>query len=132
MLVMACRGGHTKVGGLGVVTLATGYYLYAGSAQRGLRSRVSRHLGPVAHRHWHIDYVKGLCRPVGVALWAGRGADECALSDAVGECADGCVPGFGCTDCRCRSHLHYVADGPFERLNRLGIDGLRVVRFTDV
>ena len=43
------------VGRLGDFEFPAGYYLYAGSAQGGLRGRVLRHLRADKKRHWHID-----------------------------------------------------------------------------
>ena len=49
-------------------------------------------------------------------VWIGERGDECGLSDAAARLADDSVPGFGASDCRCLSHLHYFAADPTQRL----------------
>ncbi|MCX7788115.1 MAG: DNA/RNA nuclease SfsA, partial [Spirochaetes bacterium] len=45
------------VGSLGERLFPQGWYVYAGSAQRGLTARVARHLRFRKKVHWHIDYL---------------------------------------------------------------------------
>ncbi len=120
-LVLQCAEPvRVRVGALGLIELRPGYYVYVGSARSGLRARLARHLRTVRKRaHWHVDYVRRRTRPVAVLVVAGEGADECWLSDTVAALADGSVAGFGCSDCRCRSHLHYFSADPADRLARL-------------
>ena len=129
VLVLACsRPRRVRVGALGVLAFRPGHYLYVGSARGGLRGRLARHLRRRKRPRWHVDYLRAACSVAGVVVWPGAGADECALSDAVAAVAQASVAGFGCSDCRCRSHLHYVAREPFERLSRLPVHGLHVIR----
>jgi sugar fermentation stimulation protein A len=117
---------RVRVGALGVVALRPGFYCYVGSARGGLRARLARHLRSRGKRtHWHVDYVRRRTQPAGVLVWAGQAADECALSEAVAALADGSVKGFGCSDCRCASHLHYFRCDPAGRLG--GVSGTRWV-----
>ncbi len=126
-LVLWCRTAvRVRVGALGLVALRPGWYCYVGSARSGLRARLARHLRTVRKRaHWHIDYVRRRTRPVALLVWEGEEADECALSDAVAALADGSVEGFGCSDCRCASHLHHFVRDPAGRL--AGVMGSRWV-----
>lgn len=39
------------------ITLAPGYYYYSGSAQKGLKHRICRHLKKTKTIHWHVDHV---------------------------------------------------------------------------
>jgi endonuclease-3 len=102
------------VGALGSHRLPAGGYAYVGSALgTGGFARVDRHrrvaAGEHETRHWHVDYLIGApeTRLVGVVTTAGADA-ECAVADRVGAAADGePVPGFGASDCDCRSHLFY-------------------------
>jgi len=128
-LLFTVPGCRVRVGALGELTLAPGWYIYVGSALGpGGFSRVRRHLR--VHRegtdrpHWHIDH---LSRHPGVRLRARVCADtdrrmECELARTIG--GDG-VEGFGCSDCRCSSHLLYrTADPTGEVLaafSRLGL-----------
>ena len=54
----------TKVGSLGEVHFPAGYYLYVGTAKRALTKRMERHMRKHTAVHWHIDYLKGICRSV--------------------------------------------------------------------
>jgi endonuclease-3 len=111
LVVELAEDATIEVGALGPVAFEAGWYAYTGTALgSGGFARVERH-GDVAAgrhdvRHWHVDYLLGddatrldaVVRSVGVDA-------ECAVAAAVdGES----VPGFGCSDCDCSSHLHYA------------------------
>jgi sugar fermentation stimulation protein A len=115
-LVLRVRepGMRVRIGALGVLGFAPGYYCYVGSARRGLAARIARHLRRGGKRtHWHIDYLRRRTAVVGVVTWRtqSRGA-ECELSRAVAALADGFVPRFGSSDCPCPSHLYYFPREP--------------------
>jgi Uncharacterized conserved protein len=102
-----------EVGALGERAFDRGWYAYVGSARgSGGFSRVERHrelaAGERDTRHWHIDYLLGhpAASVAGVVQTAGVDG-ECAVAGALdGEW----LPGFGCSDCDCDSHLVYRAD----------------------
>lgn len=111
---------HLKVGALGHLDMAAGFYVYTGSARRGLTARINRHL----HRHkrcyYHVDFLRAhshrtLAFPI-------RGAsDECSLAWEVARIACATVEQFGSSDCGCPSHLAYfhrdpVHTAPFNEL----------------
>ncbi|RLI07941.1 GIY-YIG nuclease family protein [Candidatus Bathyarchaeota archaeon] len=107
-----------EVGALGRRVFAPGCYIYVGSAMNGLEARVRRHLntsrGVFKAVHWHIDY---LLKEAGVRVEAvyTRLSDErieCFIAAAVSRRGQP-VKGFGCTDCRCESHLFQVEDCGF-------------------
>ena len=105
------------VGALGEVTLEPGDYVYVGSAYGpgGLRARVGRHLRGGAHRHWHIDYLRGVATVTAVRPWPGAArSEECALADAFASLpgAMRLVPHFGSSDCGCAGHLVHTARWP--------------------
>lgn len=88
--------------------LEPGFYAYVGSAMNSLEARIARHLSPDKKRHWHIDYLieHTIVRYV---LSAESDADlECLLAGGLADAA--VVSGFGCSDCRCRSHLFFSPD----------------------
>jgi len=103
------------VGRWGELVVAPGYYVYVGSAfgPGGLRARVSRHYRRNERRHWHIDYLRPFLTPVDT--WYShhaeplehRWAQVFAALDGVAS-----VRGFGCSDCRCRSHLFATLTPP--------------------
>ncbi len=94
------------VGRLGQRTFARGWHVYAGSARRGLGTRLRHHLDPVRPVHWHVDVL----RQAGeiAQIWAVAGAEpgECALARAVAALPGATLArGFGSSDCRCPGHL---------------------------
>ena len=98
-----------KSGKLPETLYRKGIYLYVGRARRGLQARIKRHARFGKKMHWHIDYL----------LQKGRIQDIWIRPNFFGECstasmiqnfspASEAVPkGFGSSDCRCSSHLHY-------------------------
>jgi len=96
------------VGGLGLICFSHGHYAYVGSALGGFRSRLNRHLRSEKKPHWHIDYL--LEKAVLDAIITGetREKTECAIARELDQRLDS-VPGFGASDCRCRSHLFFGA-----------------------
>ena len=106
-----------SVGAQGAITFVGGWHVYCGSARGpGGLSRVSRHIrvsrDGTAHPRWHIDYLlahqefrlrSAVCAP------ALSRETECRLAGIVTTHP---VSGFGCSDCRCRSHLGYFESNP--------------------
>ncbi|MBI4300695.1 MAG: GIY-YIG nuclease family protein [Chloroflexi bacterium] len=85
--------------------LPPGHYAYVGSAMGGLAGRLRHHLTPLSRSHWHIDRLRRYA-PV-EEVWCAETAarEECAWAGEL-QCNGGePVPGFGASDCRCRSHL---------------------------
>lgn len=103
-----------KVGSLGVMDFAEGFYSYTGSARGpGGLKRVDRHIlileGIKTTRRWHIDYLLPHTSLLEVFISKTRLDQECHIAQAIGKRLMP-VPRFGCTDCRCISHLHYSPD----------------------
>ena len=100
---------ETEAGALGHISLHAGDYCYVGSAMGGLDQRVSRHLSREKSIRWHIDYLTALCDDMHALEHEGTSISECGLGriimDAGGEPA---VIGFGCSDCKCQTHLFRV------------------------
>jgi Uri superfamily endonuclease len=95
-----------KAGRLPVLSFPGGYYAYVGSALNGIPARLRRHLSPTKKLHWHIDYL--LQKAVVTDIVSGETAErvECAIARAIGARCES-IPGFGSSDCRCRSHLFF-------------------------
>lgn len=100
------------VGALGRFHFPAGWYLYTGSARRGLPQRVERHWALKKNLRWHMDYLSTALdsEPVGaVVLPLDAGLAECELNLLVGRLVAGQTPapGFGASDCRagCPAHL---------------------------
>lgn len=102
------RDATIEVGALGEVRFGAGWYAYVGSAQGpGGFSRIRRHreiaTGDREVRHWHLDYLLGHQAASIERVFRTAGVDaECQVAGALeGER----IPGFGCSDCGCESHL---------------------------
>lgn len=103
-----------------------GYYIYIGSAfgPGGLRARLNRHFRDNKAMHWHIDYLRSVTIPVGA--WISYKPDRLEHSWAQRlESLEGLtkIPGFGCSDCNCSTHLFLSAGAPDRSLISKGLGG---------
>ena len=119
LVLQAESSQRVRVGRWGMLDVQPGYYLYVGSAfgPGGVNARVSRHCRETQARHWHVDYLRDTTAPIEV--WCGHGVRDLEhrwaeiLGDMRGVSS---VPGFGCSDCKCESHLFMSPGKPdFER-----------------
>ena len=97
------------VGKLGYVSLPKASYAYVGSAMNGLRARLARHLRRKKKLHWHIDYLLKEAEVEEIILCPGKKRVECSLAQALAGKFQS-VPGFGSSDCKCRSHLYFTSE----------------------
>ena len=104
------------VGKLGTINLQRGIYAYIGSAfgPGGLKARIEHHLTYSSRPHWHIDYLRpilALCE-----IWYTydqiRREHQWVQLHAQTRGAHTPLPGFGSSDCRCRSHLFFYKSKP--------------------
>lgn len=95
-----------KIGSLGYIHFSRGWYAYIGSAMGGFKSRVTRHLRKDKKLHWHIDYLLQLASINKVFMNESETRKECRIAGILVNYFDH-VPGFGCSACRCKSHLFY-------------------------
>lgn len=103
-----------RIGSLGVLEFAAGFYAYTGSARGpGGLKRVDRHIlvleGKKNTRRWHIDYLLPGSGFQEVVITRTAHDLECQIARSIGERLQA-VPKFGCSDCDCQSHLHYSDD----------------------
>lgn len=96
----------TPIGKLGEVEFIKGFYVYAGSALNGLDQRIQRHLRKQKKTHWHIDYLLNHAKIVNVFYKQNEVKEECFIAKTL-EKELPIIPGFGCSDCACKSHLFY-------------------------
>lgn len=96
-----------SVGRLGELTLPAGYFVYIGSAfgPGGVAARVARHCRCDKPLRWHIDYLRSVSEPVGVWFSDASAPLEHEWARQVGQAQLEAIPGFGCSDCQCPSHL---------------------------
>ncbi|MGA1792491.1 MAG: GIY-YIG nuclease family protein [Thermoplasmatota archaeon] len=98
-----------NVGSLRNIELKKGWYGYCGSAKAGLWGRVRRHLSAPLKKRWHIDHITPYSTSRQV-FWRGyEEGGECAAASGLSKRFEGVI-GFGCSDCRCRSHLFYLGE----------------------
>jgi Uri superfamily endonuclease len=121
-----------RIGALGRRLLPAGWYVYTGSARRGLRQRLERHFARHKRRRWHVDWLTSApqAEVVGAVLIPlpphsvrGDGC-ECVLNRRTGALRqlDAVIPRFGASDCRrgCPAHLWFS----FRPLSLLELTGI--------
>lgn len=109
------RGMEISVGALGAAQFQPGFHVYAGSAMGGLTARINRHLRRRKQFHWHVDYLREHASSASALPVRSSDRRECALADALARIMRPGPEGFGCGDCRCRTHLFYSPDPPEDR-----------------
>ena len=106
------KGVSLSVGKMGRVSFEKGHYIYVGSARRGLSRRIDRHLRKRKTFFWHIDYLRNEADKVTAIPIRSGFDDECDLATDLAAVTEGSVPGFGCSDCSCDSHLFRMTGSP--------------------
>ncbi|MFW6065627.1 MAG: GIY-YIG nuclease family protein [Planctomycetota bacterium] len=101
------RPRRISVGRLGRFYFPPGFYLYVGSAKRGLEARLARHGRREKPLRWHIDYLSTRAEMLGAIVSDGQTHGECELADELAEMHTRFIPGFGSSDCRCGGHLFH-------------------------
>ncbi|OYT34983.1 endonuclease III [Archaeoglobales archaeon ex4484_92] len=91
-----------KVGRLGTVEFKPGFYFYVGSSDIGIH-RIKRHFRKNKRKRWHIDYITDKFEILGAIMLKQK---ECELALRLSRNLE-YVPKFGCSDCKCPSHLFY-------------------------
>jgi Uri superfamily endonuclease len=100
------------VGKLGKIDFKKSFYIYVGSALNGVDQRIQRHLRKQKKIHWHIDYLLNRTKIVNVFYKQSKIREECFSAKTL-ERELSSIPGFGCNDCECKSHLFY---GSYEEI----------------
>ena len=104
------------IGSLGNIRFDKGWYVYVGSARRGLSLRLARHERRVNGKtlRWHIDFLRVAARTTRAFPIQTFKDLECRLAGDAKSISDGMVPGFGCSDCSCPSHLFRFLKDPLK------------------
>lgn len=107
---------EARIGALGTLRLAPGWYIYTGSAfgRGGLRARLNHHLTSTAAPHWHLDYLRPFLTPR--QAWYTATPPPCEHAWAA-AClalpgAEIPLPRFGASDCACPAHLFAYPQQP--------------------
>jgi len=108
-LILSCKKDFSApVGKLGILNFSEGGYIYIGSALNGLSNRLARHLRKKKKLYWHIDYLleSSYLDIDHIFYQSSAVKKECPTARLMAEEFKQC-PGFGSSDCACRSHLFY-------------------------
>lgn len=104
-----------QIGALGIRHFPTGWYVYVGSAGRGLSARLARHTRKRKKIHWHIDFcTTGRMHVVQNFPIRSQDALEQILATDMQTIADNSIPDFGASDSSLKSHLFYFFTDPRE------------------
>jgi len=95
-----------QIGKLGKIHFKMGFYVYVGSALNGLEQRINRHIRTNKKKHWHIDYFLDFAEIIGILYKESETREECNIAIELDKQLVS-ICGFGCSDCRCKSHLFY-------------------------
>ncbi len=108
LIIENSRDKEIEIGKLGRIGFKRGFYAYVGSALSGLEQRIERHLRREKRLHWHIDYlltdpdVKVTC----TIYKESTKREECEIAARL-QMQFEAISGFGCSDCKCESHLFF-------------------------
>lgn len=122
-LVFENRSCIIEVGKKGTFSFLKGFHIYVGSALGpGGMKRVKRHIELSSRKDknpkWHVDYLhlSSSFRLSGAVCASTSKRLECELAHRLGR---DLVPGFGCTDCSCTSHLFYRKENPLPEIKEV-------------
>jgi len=107
LFIELSKNGEIKIGALGKVKFKKGFYAYVGSAMNNLEKRVARHLRKEKKLHWHIDYLLMRADVKEIYFRENSKREECLIAKKFAKDFKS-VKNFGCSDCKCESHLFYV------------------------
>ena len=115
LLVLNLKRSRTiSVGKLGEVSFRGGFYVYVGSAMANLTKRMDRHRRLRKLHHWHIDELRAVAEFHSVLAIRSSDRLECEIAKAMSKITEWSVPGFGSTDCSCKTHLFGMSGDPLE------------------
>ena len=116
ILMMKLNRDHViEIGKQGIIPFKKGWYCYIGSGFNGLEQRIKRHLRSEKKTHWHIDYFLKEAALKVVFIKESNEKEECNVANNFSKRFTG-ISFFGCSDCRCPSHLFYDKKGLFHEL----------------
>ena len=116
ILVLCCAtSGSVRFGRRGILELKPGFYSYVGSAfgPGGLNARLARHFLPEKKLRWHIDYLRQHSEVESAWVCTEEQNLEHAWASVFSSLKDvDPIQGFGCSDCKCHSHLFASIKAP--------------------
>lgn len=123
LLIDVSKNIEVKVGSLGKIKFNKGIYAYVGSAQNNIEKRVERHKRKNKKIFWHIDYLltNRFAKVIKVFYKESGKEEECRSAQKLIK-TEIPIPGFGCSDCNCKSHFFKIKK--LENIKKLGIKEL--------
>jgi len=120
LIIQVDKDTGVNVGALGKLQFEKGTYAYVGSAQTNLEKRINRHLRKQKRKFWHVDYLlaNDAAKMGKVFFKEANKTEECKIAEAIGERGEP-VAGFGCSDCKCKSHLLQLKNYGFLQVRHL-------------
>jgi Uri superfamily endonuclease len=108
LIINLNQNSRIKIGKLGEIDFKKGYYVYIGSALNSIDSRIRRHLSKEKKLFWHIDYLLNSPNSIVDEVILERSPEKWECNVAI-EISKKGIPKnkFGCSDCKCSSHLFY-------------------------
>ena len=106
LLIKLDRNLNINIGKLGNISFKKGFYAYIGSAMNSLENRIDRHIRKTKKFHWHIDYLLEKAKIIDIYYKESNVKDECKIARIFCQNLYP-IPCFGCSDCKCSSHLFY-------------------------
>lgn len=108
LIIKLHRDSTIKIGKLGEIGFKRGYYVYVGSALNSIDARIRRHLSKEKKLFWHIDYLLNSFNSAVKEVVLERSHEKWECNVAMEISKEGLpVVKFGCSDCKCGSHLFY-------------------------
>jgi Uri superfamily endonuclease len=106
LIIQLTRDTEIEVGALGRLYFSSGFYAYVGSAQKNLEKRLERYTRREKKKFWHIDYFLSHSdtKIVGFLVSEAQKEQECQTASDIAKVGKA-IEGFGCSDCKCSSHL---------------------------
>ena len=102
-----------KAGRMKALTFPAGFYIYVGSAMKNPGKRIKRHLSKNKRFHWHIDWLLHHSEVIEIFRVESDTRIECEISTYIEALSHSTVSkGFGSSDCRCNTHLHFFKQKP--------------------
>lgn len=101
-----------KIGSFEEIDFKEGYYVYIGSAKKGLSKRIARHKRKSKKLHWHIDYLLEESKILNDIPIITKFEIECSLAKEISQISNTSIQNFGSSDCSCISHLFYFHNNP--------------------
>ncbi|MGB9979522.1 GIY-YIG nuclease family protein [Methanobacterium sp.] len=108
LIIQLIQNSRIKIGKSGEMDFKKGYYVYVGSALNSIDSRIKRHLSKEKKLFWHIDYFLNSPNSTVDEVILERSPEKWECNVALKISNKGTpIDRFGCSDCKCRSHLFY-------------------------